>query len=184
MGELEIFSLRIKELRESTQMNQREFSQYVGIKQQTLSGYERGVVKPPIDIAKNIAQKCNVSLDWLCGLTDKKSYNSEIKTYADMFQLIIKLTKTESFFGDWDIIFEDNSVYTDMSRTGIDSAYLRNYDQTVAAFFKDWEQMQKLYKENTIDEHLYDLWLSDKLKQYENIPLCPPPDDDVPFPIK
>ena len=60
MGNLEVFSKRIKELRMSLEMTQKEFSEYVGIKQQTLSGYERGIMKPPLDIAKEIAEKCNV----------------------------------------------------------------------------------------------------------------------------
>ena len=173
MGELEIFSLRIKELRQSLNMTQKEFSEHIGIKQQTLSGYERGIMKPPLDIAKGIAEKCNISIDWLCGLSDKKSHNDEILTYADMFKLIIKLTKIDSFFGDWDISFQDNTSFNDMSRTGINFACLKNDDPIIVNFFKDWEQMYKLYKENTIDEHLYDLWLSDKLKLFENDQLCP-----------
>ena len=59
MGELEIFSTRIKELRETIGMTQNDFSNHIGIKQQTLSGYERGIMKPPIDVVKNIAEKCH-----------------------------------------------------------------------------------------------------------------------------
>ena len=52
MGELEIFANRIKQLRKSLGMTQKDFSEYIGVKQQTLSGYERGIMKPPLDIAK------------------------------------------------------------------------------------------------------------------------------------
>ena len=45
MGELEIFSTRIKELRETIGMTQNDFSNHIGIKQQTLSGYERGIME-------------------------------------------------------------------------------------------------------------------------------------------
>lgn len=182
MGEIEIFSTRIKELRESLQMTQTQFSGFIGVKQQTLSGYERGIMKPPLDVAKIIAQKCHVSIDWLCGLTDKQSYNDEIVTYADMFRLIIKLTKTNSFFGDWNIIFENNNPFNDPNLKDVNFACLRNDDKTIADFFKDWEQMEKLYRKFTIDEHLYDLWLSDKLKRFENERLCPISNDDrLPF---
>ena len=57
MGELDIFAIRIKQLRESLKMTQKEFSGHIGIKQQTLSGYERGLMKPPLDVAKGISEK-------------------------------------------------------------------------------------------------------------------------------
>lgn len=58
------------------------------LKQQMLSGYERGIMKPPLDIAKNIAEKCNTSIDWLCGLSKKINYDDSIKTYGDAIQLL------------------------------------------------------------------------------------------------
>ena len=84
MGELDIFAIRIKQLRESLKMTQKEFSGHIGIKQQTLSGYERGLMKPPLDVAKGIAEKCHISIDWLCGLSDKMKNGNEPETYADV----------------------------------------------------------------------------------------------------
>ena len=69
-------------------MTQQEFSKYIGIKQQTLSGYERGIMKPPLDIAKNIAEKCHISIDWLCGLSNKKTSSNIPQTLADIFEIL------------------------------------------------------------------------------------------------
>lgn len=179
MGEIEIFSFRIRELRESIGMTQKGFSEYIGVKQQTLSGYERSVMKPPLDVAKNIAEKCNVSIDWLCGLSEQKKYSEEILTYADMFRLIAKLCSLRGISDDWEVLFQ--SYDDDFSRTRTECALLRSSDSRISSFFKDWEQMYSLYKEHTIDEHLYNLWLSDKIKQYEDCPICPPGGDKALF---
>ena len=69
-----IFGRRLRNLRE-TVMNktQKEFSEMLGIPQPSLSAYESGKNKPTIDNVILIADKCNVSVDWLCGL-DKHNY--------------------------------------------------------------------------------------------------------------
>lgn len=164
MGELEIFALRIKELREQLQMSQKDFSSHIGIKQQTLSGYERGIMKPPLDVAKNIAEKCNVSLDWLCGLQEMKK-SEALVTYKDVFDLIINLVDDpNSDF--WNISFYDSTgdCFADSPST----ATISTCDSNIVHFFAEWEQLRKLYKAKTIDEHLYKLWLSDKLRQYKD----------------
>ena len=40
--------------------------------------------------------------------------------------------------------------------------------------------MYNLYTAVTIDKHLYELWLSDRLKQYEDLTLIPETSDDIP----
>lgn len=180
MGELEIFSIRIKELREKMGMTQKEFSEHIGIRQQTLSGYERGVMKPPLDVAKNIAEKCNVSLDWLCGLPEK-NYFDEIKSYKDLFCLLIKVTdvlpnlwvvKTEYPGLEEDLPLEVQQFW----------ATLKTTDDVIFKFFCDWEKMYKLYSDGTIDKHLYHLWIDDKLKSYENMRIVPLKEDvELPF---
>lgn len=186
MGDFEILAQRLKLLRTKLGMTQKEFADKVGFTQATLSAYENNQKKPSLDIVKDIAEKCHVSIDWLCGLTDKERYDEEINTYADMLRLIIKLCNTDSFFGKWEVIHVDNSDILDLSRTGINFAVLRNSDETLVRFFEDWEQMYNLHTAGTIDMHLYELWLSDRLKQYENLPLVPAfsddiPDDNLPF---
>ena len=180
MGDLEILAQRLKLLRTKLGLTQKEFADKVGFTQATLSAYENNQKKPSLDIVKDIAEKCHVSIDWLCGLTDMERYNEEINTYADMLRLIIKLCNTDSFFGQWEVIYKDNSDISDLGRTGIDFAILRNSDKTLVRFFEDWEQMYNLYTAGTIDKHLYELWLSDRLKQYEDLTLIPETSDDIP----
>ena len=161
MGELEIFGLRLKQLREEMGLNQADFSKLIGSKQQTLSGYERGIMKPPLDVAKNIAKKCNVSLDWLCGLTDKQNYNDELKTYSDIIQFFIKLE---------DIIhirFETKNKDHIQNSCKVTISIANNvlYD-----FFSDWERVRGLEFDCIIDSELYDLWIENALKKF-SIPI-------------
>lgn len=174
MSEIDIFSSRLKALRESLGMTQKEFSDYIGVRQQTLSGYERVVMRPPLDTLKDIAEKCNVSVDWLLGLSDKKNCSEELLTYGDMLRLIIKLTNINiAFTNYWDIIYIPAN--DDFSNPNPEYAVLQISDSTVIDFFKEWEKMYKLYRDETIDMHLYTLWLEDKLKKYDKIRLLPNP---------
>ena len=58
-------SEKIKELRTNLEMNQKNFSAAIGIRQSTLSSYENGIVTPSNEELLTIAQKFHVSLDWL-----------------------------------------------------------------------------------------------------------------------
>ena len=91
MGEIEIFGKRLRSLRENLGMTQMQFSEHIGIRQQTLSGYENGRMKPPLDVAVEISEKCDVSLDWLCGLSDRKSQSSDFCSYADILEILVKV---------------------------------------------------------------------------------------------
>ena len=70
-------------------MTQKEFSAFVGCTAATLSAYENGSKSPSLEIIKGIAEKCNVSIDWLCGLSEKMNTSDEIKTYSDVLTKII-----------------------------------------------------------------------------------------------
>ena len=81
-GKNNIFGKRLRELRlETLNMNQREFAKLLGIPQPSLSAYESGRNKPTIDSVINISDKCNVSIDWLCG-RDIKPRNIEVEAYS------------------------------------------------------------------------------------------------------
>jgi transcriptional regulator with XRE-family HTH domain len=62
-----IFGERIKTLRLSLGKSQKEFAEYIGIPQPSMSAYENGKNNPTIEVLINIADKCNISIDWLCG---------------------------------------------------------------------------------------------------------------------
>lgn len=170
MGTLEIFAVRIKQLRESLKMTQTEFSDYIGIKQQTLSGYERGIMKPPLDIAKGIAEKCNVSIDWLCGLSEKMNNSDEVETYGDVIRLLIKLNQK---------IYIELSAESDSKSFNIFQASINIGDSTIQSFIIEWKKIKRLHDDGTIDDDLYNLWVEKTVEKYNSHTL--PSSDALPF---
>lgn len=83
------FSERLKLLRSSMNKTQKEFADFVEIPQPTISSYENGKNNPTIDVVNEIADKCNVSIDWLCGrnnISNLTDLSSLIKFFYDLYE--------------------------------------------------------------------------------------------------
>lgn len=62
---------RLKELRKSLGLTQREFAEKIGIKQNTVAQYEMGRNNPIDTVITLICRRWNVSEEWLrCGIGD------------------------------------------------------------------------------------------------------------------
>lgn len=169
MKNTSIFSKRIKELRESVNMSQKEFADSVGTTQTTLSSYETTDKIPSLSIVKTIAEKYSVSLDWLCGLSNSKNHKYNIVTYADFFNTLFTLDKA------LDIHFLPNHVNdVDCDGNGnpipctayIQTIYFNNTE--ISDFLNEWEKMKSLHSNKTIDDEVYALWIEKTLKKYSN----------------
>lgn len=89
-----IFGERLKNLRTVImKKTQKEFSEFMNIPQPTLSAYESGRNKPTVDVVINIADKCNVSVDWLCGRDNAARMNS----LGDVMSFLFELYETKEF---------------------------------------------------------------------------------------
>ncbi len=155
MDELSIFSERLKEIRTEMDISQRKMAELVGCTPATLSAYEKGTKKPSLEIAKNIADKCKVSLDYLCGLSESKHIAGKPKTYADAFRVLVEADKAIMFK-----IFREEYYLV-----------LCSTNTVVQDFLEAWGDMLTMYHKGTITEKLYSLWVQDKLKEYEDFKL-------------
>ena len=61
---------RIKELRQSLSISQKNLAEKVGIAQNTLAQYEKGTSKMSIDVLVNLATELDTTSDYLLGLED------------------------------------------------------------------------------------------------------------------
>ncbi len=61
---------RIRDLREDANLTQTQIAEYLQIKQQQYSRYEKGNQEIPLHFFIALAVYYNVSLDYLAGLTD------------------------------------------------------------------------------------------------------------------
>ncbi|MCI8619552.1 MAG: helix-turn-helix transcriptional regulator [Oscillospiraceae bacterium] len=68
-----IMYLRIRDLREDSDLTQQEIAEYLLCDQSLYSKYERGERALPLELAVKLAQYYKVSVDYLVGLTNMKS---------------------------------------------------------------------------------------------------------------
>lgn len=66
--------MRLKELREDRDLNQKTVAEFLNIKQNTYSQYETGQRQIPIDALIKLSKYYNVSTDYILGLSDKKQF--------------------------------------------------------------------------------------------------------------
>ena len=69
-----ILGQRLKILRLRAGLTQTEFGQPFNLAKSTISQYESGKSRPDDELKKKIADYYNVSLDWLMGRTENKSF--------------------------------------------------------------------------------------------------------------
>lgn len=157
-----LFAQRVAELRKERGETQAEFSQRTGVRQQTISGYENGKVSPTLDAVIQIAKACDVSVDWLCGLSDTK--RNKFTEYADVIMALVNIG--EAIKGKLYLVMEE------VEKFGYDDSWveeeiaLRIEDEEIQKFLKSWNDILPLVKSNTISRNLYELWLKDEVKKY------------------
>lgn len=72
---------KLKEVRERTGMNKKEFANYIGMKYTTYNNYETGAREPDSEFLIMISKKFNVSADFILGLQEDREilYSYELK---------------------------------------------------------------------------------------------------------
>lgn len=168
--ELQVFANRLKEYRTQHGITQKDFAEKIGITAAALSAYEKNNKNPSIAVAKRIAETFNISIDWLCGLTSETNINGQLNTYADLIRLIIKITNAPLKKARWEVILQNEVIDPDTFDV-CEYGILRTCDKHICTFFEEWQKMYRLYRDGTIDDYLYSLWLNDKTKKYENVAL-------------
>ena len=146
MGDFSILAIRIKELRTLLGMKQKEFAKFVGCTAATLSAYENGSKSPSLEIIKGIAEKCHVSIDWLCGLSENKGISGDMQTYSDIISALMAIEKK--------------------IKITCDSSRIMVYNKKISKFLGDWRGVVNLYSSGTIDDNLYNLWIAQQLELY------------------
>ena len=67
----ELIGKRLKEFRENNNLTQEELAKQINTSHSTISAYESGKTMLLTAFAYDICKKYNISLDYLCGRTDK-----------------------------------------------------------------------------------------------------------------
>ena len=149
---------RIKELRSDKNMNQAEFSKLISTNQSTLSAYERGERVPPYETLICVAQLCNVSLDWLCGLSNKRTAAHKICSCSDLIQIIVQLKEINGV----ELTLQTESRSSDAKLKCVFEI------PELTDFYTEWQEMKVVRDTEPMGAKLYQLWLKDVLEKGEN----------------
>lgn len=160
----QLFCSRLKELRSSLNLTQKEFAEKIGASTVSISSYEIGAKTPSLDMLLTIAKTFSVSIDWLCGISDTPNQAGEIKTYSELICLLLSILNNANL--DSDIVFLNSP-----SKYGFPPTiepyvfpYIYINDEKIRTFFREWEDLSRLLRSGTIKQELYQLWLNDKLQ--------------------
>ena len=85
------FTKRFRELRGDR--DNTEFAQFLGISRQTVGFYCNGDRIPDALVLRQICEKCNVSADWLLGLADERTPDTNLKAVSRFTGLSVEAVK-------------------------------------------------------------------------------------------
>ena len=144
---------RIKELRTSKNLTQEDIAKMLKVSKATISNYEKGKVSPPIELLIKLAERYDVSIDWLCGLSNEEI--PRLMSYGDAFFRLVEIDKVIGFS------VEDVTFFSNLRGTAV------LFDATLTKALEEYQEMVNLRDNNTISEHLFNLWISDKVQQLD-----------------
>lgn len=155
--ELQIFSERLKELRASLNLTQAQFVEDLGITASALSAYEKNLKNPSISVAKRIAEKYHVSVDWLCGLSNNKNLGDNFETYSDVANTLLSLDKCTDI------------VLTNLDGDPFEYTALVFTDKQLDTFIREWREATNVLENTSINKEItramYESWKKSKLEE-------------------
>lgn len=82
---MNLFPMRLKELRKVKKITTEELGKQIGVSQETISKYENGHTEPSIERLIKLTTFFEVSCSYLIGITDERNYKYVPKDYTDLF---------------------------------------------------------------------------------------------------
>ena len=141
---LKIFQERFELLRKERGLNNTDFAEFLEMSRQTVGFYLNGDRVPDALNLIKIAKKCNVSADWLLGLTNARSQDIDIRQICEKIglkeQVIIQLQRIYEGRGHEPETIEginsilSNSIFQLLAR---DYVRLKHFTEKVNAEYKE-----------------------------------------------
>ena len=166
---------KLQALRKNLGYSQKDFAEFLGVPQPSLSAYENEKNSPTTEVLINIAKKCNISLDWLCGLSEDTNKQYEISELKDLAEVIYKLLEVNEISFDIkvndkvDIETEDNRWYTQLTVYGNDKEHRHNAD--LCQIIAGANELNLDVESFEIDAEMYQMKKERDLAYYQTHPL-------------
>lgn len=183
MRRKDIFAIRLKEIRLEIGKTQKEFANMVESTSATISAYENATKNPSLEIVINIAEKCNISIDWLCGLSEEKELKPEINNYKDIAVRVLELLNADIYcYGFYlELFTKFHEAFEDPEQVHVLSL---PQEPEFLKFIETYKELYALYNSGKIQQRVIDTWLDGALEELKEIPTQPPIieyDDDYNF---
>ena len=69
----------MKKTRENKELTQKELSEIIGVSRSTYAGWENGIDTIPLSKLNELCNFLDISLDYMCGISNTKQYSNIIK---------------------------------------------------------------------------------------------------------
>lgn len=148
---------------------QAQFADFLGISRPTVALYESGTRIPDIAVLKEIAQKCQVSADYLLGLTDIPASDTDIRFVAEYTGLE---TDALEVFHRYSHLRSHDSKILELFDLFIKRYYAR-FLHRLLMLSSSTEEATKVLNDPEADTRRIDLWLEQvKINLYSFSELC------------
>lgn len=154
-------------------MSQKDFAVFLNIPQPSLSAYENNRNSPTVDVLINMANKCHISLDWLCGIS---TFQHQLSSLSDVADFIYSLLESNEIGAEIevhdhlndDIETETERWYTRLTFYGNDKTYKYNGDlcNMIKKISNDFKELDSY----AISKEMYDL-AKEKTRDYYVLPI-------------
>lgn len=150
---LTTFAQRMKQAREKKGLKQNELAKAVGVTPTTISAYEKSDTegngkKPTLENAQAIAEKLNVSLDWLCGMADTSGGEYTNLTAEMYFKSLVNILVETSCEPNENGINFNNAV--------------------IKSFIKKISDLVNVYHAGSIPKDLFNVCVDKIIKDYND----------------
>ncbi|KAF5076791.1 helix-turn-helix protein [anaerobic digester metagenome] len=154
---------KIQLLRKNLGYTQKEFAEFLSIPQPSLSAYENDRNSPTTEVLINIATKCKVSLDWLCGISTTENTKYHINEMSDLTELLYTFMELNEIGIDIevndrlpnDIETDEEKWYTKLTVYGNDKRF--KYNSTLCKIITSIRDNLLDLETYAIDKEVYDM---------------------------
>lgn len=162
---------KIHLLRTNLNLSQIAFAGKIGIKQSTLSSYEKGNASPSLDILVTIAKQFDVSIDWLLGVSKSELKISSVADVANFFFQLNDINEIR-----YELEINDhlpNDRETPNQRWSCAIKFYGNCENhpcnmEVCQILSGLEENRSSYESYFTSKEMFDIWKERQLEYYAN----------------
>jgi len=151
-----VFAERFGALRQEYEMSQDAFAEFLGISRPTVGFYENGSRLPDAMVLRQIALRCDISTDYLLGLSDAMTPDIGIQAASQRFRLKEATLSVIEGFTTWERVAFERMIHSEPFREILAAikkctlAYIESREEELMAQIRDtdftWSELIAIVK--------------------------------------